>query len=108
MAQMVEGLFRRNDTLDNAMGIAMRRHGVGLIDRIRFRIAFNGLSDEDRLAAETGITKILVESGRLPVGAKVENGVVVSSFLDILQLLIDSLPKILEFLAKLLPLFVLL
>jgi hypothetical protein len=108
MAEMVEGLFRKNDSLDSALVAALRRKGVGPWDRIRFRAALADLTDEERKQMEVGVTKIVVESGaKLPVGAQIVGGVLVSSWLEVLQLLINALPKILEFLAQLLPLFLL-
>lgn len=106
MADTFEGIFRKNSTLDGALVEAFRKEGVGLGDRLLFRWQFNRLATEDRKKIEQELTKVVVESGvPMPVNASIVGGVLVGSWADFLQVLIDNLPKILEMLAKFLPLF---
>lgn len=106
MAEVVEGIFRKNGSLDNTLLEALRKEGVGLADRLLFRWQLNRMSADERKKLEQEMTKLVVESGvPMPVNATIVGGVIVGSWADFLQMLIDNLPKILEILAKFLPLF---
>lgn len=106
MPEVVEGIFRKNGSLDNTLVEALRKEGVGIADRVLFRWQLNRMSAEDRKKLEQEMTKVVVEAGvPLPVNASIVGGVLVGSWADFLQMLIDNLPKILEILAKFLPLF---
>lgn len=106
MADVVEGIFRKNGSLDSTLIEALRKEGVGIADRVLFRWQLNRMSAEDRKKLEQEMTKLVVESGvPMPVNATIVGGVIVGSWSDFLQMLIDNLPKILEILAKFLPLF---
>lgn len=106
MADVVEGIFRKNGSLDSTLIEALRKEGVGIADRVLFRWQLNRMSAEDRKKLEQEMTKLVVESGvPMPVNATIVGGVIVGSWADFLQMLIDNLPKILEILAKFLPLF---
>lgn len=106
MPEVVEGIFRKNGSLDNTLVEALRKEGVGIADRVLFRWQLNRMPAEDRKKLEQEMTKVVVEAGvPLPVNASIVGGVLVGSWADFLQMLIDNLPKILEILAKFLPLF---
>ena len=109
MAEVVEGIFRKNGSLDSTLLEALRKEGVGLADRLLLRWQLNRMSAADRKALEQEMTKLVVESGvPMPVNATIVGGVIVGSWADFLKMLIENLPKILEIISKFLPLFFLL
>lgn len=102
----VEGIFRKNGSLDSTLVEVLRKEGHGLADRLLFRWQLNRLPAEDRKKLEQAMTKLVVESGvPMPVNATIVGGVVVGSWTDFLQMLLDNLPKIIEIISKFLPLF---
>lgn len=108
MGEPVEGLFRKNDTLDNALSIAMARDGCGLLERMIVKSRIRRLPNEARIELERELTRIVVESGvPMPVGASVVGGILVGNWTDFISVLIDKLPQILEFLSGLFSLFLL-
>jgi hypothetical protein len=106
MAEVVEGIFRKNGSLDSTLIEALRKEGVGLADRMLFRWQLNRMSAEDRKKLEQEMTKLVVESGvPMPVNATIVGGVIVGSWSDFLALLLEKLPQIIEIISKFLPLF---
>lgn len=102
---VVEGVFRKNKSLVNALVSALQDQGVGLLDRIRFRIQYNMLSDDDQQKIEREVTDICVKAGAVFPVAAIVGGVFTGNWMEFIQMLIDNLPKILDFISKLLPLF---
>ena len=104
--ELVEGLFRANTSLDNALGVCLREDGVGLLDRVRFNWHLRRMEPADRKDLEKFCTSVVVTAGvPLPVGATIVGGVLVGTWLEFWQLLLDNLPKILEFIMTILSIF---
>lgn len=95
---------KRNATLDDALVAACECEGLNWFKCFRLRLALRRCSDADHRAIEQECTRMLVESGvMIPVGAQVVDGVLVGNWKDFIEMLIDRLPEILDFLMKLLP-----
>lgn len=106
MSEVVEGIFRKNGSLDSTLIEALRKEGVGMADRLLLRWQLNRMSADERKKLEQEMTTLVVESGiPMPVNASIVGGVIVGSWADFLQMFLDNLPKILEIISKFLPLF---
>jgi len=99
---------RRNNTLDDAIVAAAQKEGMGWLGCFRLKLALRRLSNAEHAQLEAECTKHIVAAGvPLPANVTVAGDVLVGDWGDgtILQILIDALPKILDFISKLLPLF---
>ena len=92
------------DTFDKALIHAYRQGGVSWRDRIRLRYVLrrtrccDDFDISPRVALAQDITAMAVASGALPKeGASIVQGVYTDDWYDIIQLLLDNLEKILEF-----------
>jgi len=101
--------YKRNKTLSPAILAACEADGMGWYGQWRVSRALRRLSDADLLKLEQKCTAIASDTG-LPMGTEdIVGGCYVGDWGDgsFFQMLIDNLPKILEFIKALLPLFML-
>lgn len=101
--------YRPNKTLIPAILDACEQDGMGWYGKWRVSRALRRLSEGDLLKLEQKCTALATESG-LPMGSDdIVGGCYVGAWGDgtFFQMLIDNLPKILEFIKALLPLFML-
>jgi len=103
MSEIVEG-YVRNKTFDEAFVTACSCEGLNWFKCFRLKLALRRCSDADHCAIEQEATRLLVGSGvALPVGATIVNGLLVGTWQDFLDFLIEFLPVLLDFLMKILP-----
>jgi hypothetical protein len=107
MSTDVQGIFRKNTTFDSALLEACEKDGMGWWGQWRVSRALRRLSDSERQKLEAQCTKLLTDTGLVMGDDDIVGGCYVGDWGDgtIIQILIDALPKILEFIKALLPLF---
>lgn len=110
MAEELEGIFRKNDSLDDTLREAMRADGCGLFERLVVSMRVRRLSADGRKALEAELANMLeadVAAGKLtlPVGAAVVGGVLVGSWQDLFAWFLENLPAILEAIMMIISLF---
>lgn len=106
MADDVTG-YRKNKSLSPAILKACEADGMGWYGQWRVSRALKRLSDAEYLKLEQKCTELATESG-LPMGSNdIVGGCYVGDWGDgtFFQMLIDNLPKILEFIKAILPFF---
>ena len=99
--------YKPNKTLISSILAACEEDGMGWYGKWRVSRALRRLSDADLLKLEQKCTAIATETG-LPMGTDdIVGGCYVGDWGDgtFFQMLIDNLPKILEFIKMLLPFF---
>ena len=110
MGEVVEGIFRPNDSLTNMILAAMREQGHGLGERLLMSLRLRVLSRDKRLELERAIAAKLaqdVEGGlvSLPVGSAIEGGVYVGDWRDLFEWFMENWPAILEMILAIIALF---
>jgi hypothetical protein len=110
MQEVVERVFRPNDTLLRTVLDTMKDKGHGPFERLVMSLRLRSLPKDQRQELEEQVTQLLVkdvEAGvvKLPVNSTVESGVLVGSWQDLFDWFIANWPKILEMILAIISLF---
>ena len=110
MPNEAEGIFRKNSSLESVLRETMRKDGVGIFERVIVNMEVRRMTDVQRGMLEKELGKSVaaaVEAGtlKLPVGAQLVGGVLVSGWTDLFDWFLENLPAILDMIMMIIALF---
>ena len=110
MPNEAEGIFRKNSSLESVLRETMRKDGVGIFERMIVNMEVRRMTDVQRGMLEKELGKSVtaaVEAGtlKLPVGAQLVGGVLVSGWTDLFDWFLENLPAILDMIMMIIALF---